>query len=210
MKHNCFSKKAPNCSYSCDVDPRPCCVQVLFQDGKFQWKRLENLIALAREGSGGLDLSDTVRDGIRVVLLDEKLRLQLIKALTEDNRLHIPVSSLNRQKQCMWQGDSLTACSHSSQHVHDHLSDSCISSNLDFFCDCCSSEPCSGITMFATRAPGRGCIGSCRKYCECPNFGRRWGMCSKHCETSGFLIDACLSSAQASSSRCCGTCCSLL
>ena len=67
--------------------------QVLFQDGKFQWKRLENLIALAREGSGGLDLSDTVRDGIRVVLLDEKLRLQLIKALTEDNRLHIPVSS---------------------------------------------------------------------------------------------------------------------
>jgi hypothetical protein len=39
------------------------CVQVLFQDGKFQWKRLENLIALAREGSGGLDLSDTVRDG---------------------------------------------------------------------------------------------------------------------------------------------------
>ena len=70
-------------------------MQVLFQDGKFQWKRLENLIALAREGSGGLDLSDTVRDGIRVVLLDEKLRLQLLKALTEDNRLHIPVSPLH-------------------------------------------------------------------------------------------------------------------
>jgi hypothetical protein len=41
--------------------------QVLFQDGKFQWKRLENLIALAREGGGaGLDLSDTMKDALRV------------------------------------------------------------------------------------------------------------------------------------------------
>jgi len=66
-------------------------MQVLFQDGKFQWKRLENLIGLAREGSGGLDLSDTVRDGARVLLLDEKLRRQLLLALTEDNRLHVEV-----------------------------------------------------------------------------------------------------------------------
>lgn len=78
-------------------------MQVLFQDGKFQWKRLENLIGLAREGSGGLDLSDTVRDGARVLLLDEKLRRQLLLALTEDNRLHVEVhvtqhSSLNRRK----------------------------------------------------------------------------------------------------------------
>ena len=65
---------------------------MLFQDGKFQWKRLENLISLAKEGSGGLDLSDTVRDGARVFLLDEKLRRQLLLALTEDNRLHIEVS----------------------------------------------------------------------------------------------------------------------
>ena len=64
---------------------------MLFQDGKFQWKRLENLIRLAKEGSGGLDLSDTVRDGARVFLLDEKLRRQLLLALTEDNRLHIEV-----------------------------------------------------------------------------------------------------------------------
>ena len=64
---------------------------MLFQDGKFQWKRLENLISLAREGSGGLDLSDTVRDGARVLLLDEKLRNQLLLALTEDNRLHVEV-----------------------------------------------------------------------------------------------------------------------
>ena len=49
--------------------------QVLFSGGRFQWKRLENLITLAREGSGGLDLSETVASGARVVLLDERLRL---------------------------------------------------------------------------------------------------------------------------------------
>jgi hypothetical protein len=112
---------------------------VLFQDGKFQWERLTNLITLAREGvvgpsaassgastptrpgtpaaslpgspagtalvvasslsnpssssssssGGGLDLSDTVKDGLRLLLLDEKLRRQMIMALTEDNRLHV-------------------------------------------------------------------------------------------------------------------------
>lgn len=50
--------------------------QVLFQDGRFQWDRLENLLQLAKEGSGGsgpgagggLDLSTTVSDGARVSL----------------------------------------------------------------------------------------------------------------------------------------------
>ena len=64
---------------------------MLFSGGKFQWKRLQNLIRLAKEGSGGLDLSDTVATGARVVLLDEHLRSQLLLALTEDNRLHIDV-----------------------------------------------------------------------------------------------------------------------
>ena len=64
---------------------------MLFSGGKFQWKRLQNLIRLAKEGSGGLDLSDTVATGARVVLLDERLRSQLLLALTEDNRLHIDV-----------------------------------------------------------------------------------------------------------------------
>ena len=71
---------------------------MLFSDGKFQWKRLENLIELAKEGAGGrassqqahsssssvtkagnggLDLSETVKDGLRVLLLDEKLRKQV-------------------------------------------------------------------------------------------------------------------------------------
>jgi len=65
---------------------------VLFHDGKFQWKRLRNLIALAKEGTGGLDLSDTVSDGARVLLLDARLRTQLLMALTEDNKLHLRVS----------------------------------------------------------------------------------------------------------------------
>jgi radical SAM superfamily enzyme YgiQ (UPF0313 family) len=70
--------------------------QVLFRDNKFQWKRLQNLIQLAKEGTGdGLDLSDTLSDGARMVLLDPRLRQQLIMALTEDNRLHIQVNQLH-------------------------------------------------------------------------------------------------------------------
>ncbi|KIY97138.1 putative aarF domain-containing protein kinase [Monoraphidium neglectum] len=87
-----------------DSDPalRDRLVQVLFQGNKFQWARLTNLIQLARDGpassaanangpsaAGGLDLSDTVRDAVRLVLTDGKLRAQLIEALTEDNRLHV-------------------------------------------------------------------------------------------------------------------------
>ena len=64
---------------------------MLFQHGRLQWARLENLVKLAQEGSGGLDLSDTVRDGARVVLMDDALRTQLLLALTEDDRLHLQV-----------------------------------------------------------------------------------------------------------------------
>ena len=45
---------------------------MLFQDGRFQWHRLENLLELAKEGQGGtaengqLDLSGTITDGARV------------------------------------------------------------------------------------------------------------------------------------------------
>jgi hypothetical protein len=70
-------------------------MQVLFQDGRFQWERLENLIALAKEGSSAasLDLSSTARDAIRIFLMDDSLRTQLIAALTEDDRLHVQVRS---------------------------------------------------------------------------------------------------------------------
>ena len=46
---------------------------------------------LARDGSGGLDLSDTVTDAARVLVADASLRNQLLAALTEDNRLHVDV-----------------------------------------------------------------------------------------------------------------------
>lgn len=50
----------------------------------------------------GLDLSDTVRDAARLLLIDEKLRRQIIMALTEDNRLHV---SEVQQVLSMLQGD---------------------------------------------------------------------------------------------------------
>ncbi len=69
------------------------CSQVLFQDGRFQWERLENLITLAREGMGGgpgkgLDLSDTVKDALRVMLVDDRLRTQVgAKTGTQGSRV---------------------------------------------------------------------------------------------------------------------------
>ncbi|KAL2649341.1 hypothetical protein R1flu_017469 [Riccia fluitans] len=105
-----------------DPDPalRERLLQVLFKDGQFQWKRLENLIQLAREQvklmnrnlplqktlagdarsrnsserrktvvGGKLDLTDTIKDGARVMVTDAGLRRQLLLAFTEDSRLHI-------------------------------------------------------------------------------------------------------------------------
>ncbi|GAB2222968.1 hypothetical protein Droror1_Dr00017101 [Drosera rotundifolia] len=98
------------------TDPNPALrerlIQVLFKDGSFQWKRLENLIVLAKENvvkmsstpalqvknthnsrelqiARKLDLTDTIKDGARLVLVDEGIRKQLILALTEDSQLHI-------------------------------------------------------------------------------------------------------------------------
>jgi len=52
--------------------------------------------------SAGLDLSDTVRDAARLLLVDEKLRRQVILALTEDNQLHVAEV---QQVLAMLQGD---------------------------------------------------------------------------------------------------------
>ncbi|KAI8547703.1 hypothetical protein RHMOL_Rhmol07G0216700 [Rhododendron molle] len=98
------------------TDPNPALrerlIQVLFKDDLFQWKRLENLIVLAKEnvtkmssnpalqvnkmqGSKNwqidrkLDLTDTIKDGARLFLIDEGIRRQLLLALTEDSKLHI-------------------------------------------------------------------------------------------------------------------------
>ncbi|KAL6212651.1 hypothetical protein ACLB2K_017869 [Fragaria x ananassa] len=98
------------------TDPNPALrerlIQVLFKDGVFQWKRLENLIVLAKENvsmmssnpalqakemqgsrelpvNKKLDLTDTIKDGARLFIFDEGIRRKLILALTEDSKLHI-------------------------------------------------------------------------------------------------------------------------
>ncbi len=64
-------------------------LEVLFKDGRFQWHRLENLIAIART-SDSFDLLPSAQLGIQYLLSDEGkfLRDQLLIALTEDDRLH--------------------------------------------------------------------------------------------------------------------------
>ncbi|MED6209656.1 Protein ACTIVITY OF BC1 COMPLEX KINASE 1, chloroplastic, partial [Stylosanthes scabra] len=98
------------------TDPNPALrerlIQVLFKDGLFQWKRLENLIILAKENVAKmssnpavqvkrmqtqrdlkverkLDLTDTIKDGARLFIIDEGIRRQLLLALTEDSKLHV-------------------------------------------------------------------------------------------------------------------------
>ncbi|ABA19944.1 ABC-1 [Trichormus variabilis ATCC 29413] len=64
-------------------------LNVLFKDGRFQWQRLENLIAIARSDNN-FDVLPTARMGLQFLLSDEGqfLRRQLVLALTEDDRLH--------------------------------------------------------------------------------------------------------------------------
>ncbi|MBD2440875.1 AarF/UbiB family protein [Nostoc sp. FACHB-110] len=64
-------------------------LNVLFKDGKFQWQRLENLIAIART-DGSFDVLPTAQMGLQYLLSEEGkfLRRQLVLALTEDDRLH--------------------------------------------------------------------------------------------------------------------------
>lgn len=64
-------------------------VEVLFKDGKLQWQRLENMIAIARSDDN-FDLLPTAQLGLQYLLSDEGkfLRRQLLLALTEDDRLH--------------------------------------------------------------------------------------------------------------------------
>ena len=64
-------------------------LDVLIKDGKFQWQRLENMIAIARSDAG-FDILPTARLGLEYILSEEGeyLRNQLLLALTEDDRLH--------------------------------------------------------------------------------------------------------------------------
>jgi predicted unusual protein kinase regulating ubiquinone biosynthesis (AarF/ABC1/UbiB family) len=64
-------------------------LEVLFKDGKLQWQRLENMLAIARSDDN-FDLLPTAGMGFSFLMSDEGqyLRQQIVKALTEDNRLH--------------------------------------------------------------------------------------------------------------------------
>jgi len=64
-------------------------IDVLFKDGKFQWQRLENMIAIARANDHNFDLLPTARLGLQYLLSEEGnyLRQQLLLALTEDEQL---------------------------------------------------------------------------------------------------------------------------
>ncbi|HLO51735.1 MAG TPA: AarF/ABC1/UbiB kinase family protein [Kamptonema sp.] len=64
-------------------------IEVLFKDGKFQWQRLENMIAIARSDQN-FDLLPTAQLGLQYLLSNEGafLRRQVVLALIEDDRLH--------------------------------------------------------------------------------------------------------------------------
>ncbi|MEM9540990.1 MAG: AarF/ABC1/UbiB kinase family protein [Cyanobacteria bacterium P01_E01_bin.42] len=64
-------------------------LEVLIQDGKFKWERLENMLAIAQT-DGNLDLLPTAQLGLQYLLSEEGryLRQQILLALTENDRLH--------------------------------------------------------------------------------------------------------------------------
>jgi predicted unusual protein kinase regulating ubiquinone biosynthesis (AarF/ABC1/UbiB family) len=64
-------------------------LDVLIKDGKFQWERLENMIAIANSDDS-FDILPTARLGLQYLLSEEGkyLRQQLLIALTEGDRLH--------------------------------------------------------------------------------------------------------------------------
>ncbi len=64
-------------------------IEVLFKDGRFQWQRLENMIAIA-QSDDKFDLLPTAQLGLQYLLSEEGqfLRRQVLLALTEDDRLH--------------------------------------------------------------------------------------------------------------------------
>lgn len=64
-------------------------LDVLINDGKFQWERLENMIEIA-SSDDSFDILPTARLGLQYLLSEEGkyLRQQLLIALTEGDRLH--------------------------------------------------------------------------------------------------------------------------
>jgi predicted unusual protein kinase regulating ubiquinone biosynthesis (AarF/ABC1/UbiB family) len=64
-------------------------LEVLFKDGKFQWQRLENMLAIARSDSQ-FDILPTAQMGFQYLMSEEgeEIRRMILLALTEDDRLH--------------------------------------------------------------------------------------------------------------------------
>lgn len=64
-------------------------IEVLFKDGRLQWHRLENMIAIAQT-DGNFDILPTAQLGLQYLFSEEGsfLRRQIVMALTEDDRLH--------------------------------------------------------------------------------------------------------------------------
>jgi predicted unusual protein kinase regulating ubiquinone biosynthesis (AarF/ABC1/UbiB family) len=64
-------------------------VGILFKDDKFQWTRLENLLAIAKSDSD-FDIIPTASMGLKFLTSKDGayIRRRILLALTEDNRLH--------------------------------------------------------------------------------------------------------------------------
>jgi predicted unusual protein kinase regulating ubiquinone biosynthesis (AarF/ABC1/UbiB family) len=64
-------------------------LEVLFKNGKFQWQRLENMLAIARSDTS-FNLLPTAGMGLSFLMSEEGqyLRQQLLLALIEDDQLH--------------------------------------------------------------------------------------------------------------------------
>ena len=64
-------------------------LEVLFKEDKFQWSRLENLLAIAKS-DGDFDIIPTASMGLKFLTSKdgEYIRRRILLALTEDNRLH--------------------------------------------------------------------------------------------------------------------------
>ena len=64
-------------------------LEVLFKHDKFQWSRLENLLAIAKS-DGQFDIIPTASMGLKFLASKdgEYIRRRILLALTEDNRLH--------------------------------------------------------------------------------------------------------------------------